>query len=175
MDTSGCSQRRTENKRSHVNRQSVLHSPWHLNSFPRSPILPPHSGHIQFKILETISVVLTLPNLINAILTSSVTHECSAIGVMFRNVVPRNRRHLASSQIVLRTREVHFEFQNSETLKLDQRFLELVLPTGETEFSSTASTRHMAISPGQAPSQSCLSQLRPSTAEALALLHLGLE
>src|ERR1700745_1306250 len=61
----------TDEKPSQPGRQSFWHSPWHLNSFPRPPNLPPHSGHIQFKMLETTSsVALKLLNLINAIWAS---------------------------------------------------------------------------------------------------------
>jgi hypothetical protein len=43
-----------------------------LNSFPRSPILPPHSGHIKFKMPETSSwvVLRLLVNLMNLIFPS---------------------------------------------------------------------------------------------------------
>ena len=51
-----------------------------LNSLPRPPILPPHSGHIQFKMPETTSeIVLTLLNLMNVIFASPVRNDCSMI------------------------------------------------------------------------------------------------
>lgn len=66
-------QPRVAERRSQITRQSVWHWPWHLNSVPRPPILPPHSGQIQFKMPETTSVVLlTLLNLVNVILTSPI-------------------------------------------------------------------------------------------------------
>jgi hypothetical protein len=56
--------------KSHTRRQSIWHLPWHLNSLPRPPILPPHSGHTQFRMLETTSVVaLNELNLTNDIRT----------------------------------------------------------------------------------------------------------
>jgi hypothetical protein len=44
-------------ERSQSSRQSNWHLPWHLNALPRPPILPPHSGHTQFIMLEIISRV----------------------------------------------------------------------------------------------------------------------
>jgi hypothetical protein len=48
-------------ERSQSSRQSNWHLPWHLNSLPRPPILPPHSGHTQFIMLEIISRVALDP------------------------------------------------------------------------------------------------------------------
>jgi hypothetical protein len=48
-------------ERSQSSRQSNWHLPWHLNSLPRPPILPPHSGHTQFIMLEIISRVVLDP------------------------------------------------------------------------------------------------------------------
>jgi len=66
--------------RSQAGRQSVRHSPWHLNSWPRSPILPPHSGHTQFRMPEITSALdLTVANLMTDIKhllqTSSIPPE----------------------------------------------------------------------------------------------------
>ncbi len=56
-------------------RQSVWQWPWHLNSFPGPPILPPHSGHTQFKILDTMSDAdLKLLNLIISASVLRATH-----------------------------------------------------------------------------------------------------
>jgi hypothetical protein len=35
-----------------------LHLPWHMNSLPGPPILPPHSGQTQFKMLEIRSALV---------------------------------------------------------------------------------------------------------------------
>jgi hypothetical protein len=53
---------------SQIGRQSVRHSPWHLNSLPIFPILPPHSGHTQFRMPDiTSAFVLAAPHLVNCI------------------------------------------------------------------------------------------------------------
>lgn len=52
---SGCGQRPCRNFCSQIRRQSVRHSPWHLNSLPGPPILPPHPGHTQFRMPDITS------------------------------------------------------------------------------------------------------------------------
>ncbi len=60
---------------SQIGRQSVPHLPWHLNSLPGPPILPPHSGHTQFTIPDKTS----LPCLIALCLTSSISPSLSRV------------------------------------------------------------------------------------------------
>jgi len=71
----------------------------------------------------TSAVVLTMLNLISAIWASSVTREGSAIGVVFtkRYAVKPEAPRLVTDR-ASHTRGVHFEFHNSETVKLDRRF-----------------------------------------------------
>src|SRR5882762_2059956 len=65
-----------ERSRSQIGRQSVWHSPWHLNSLPRPPILPPHSGHTQFRMPEITSAVSVIVlHLINHIPPSMTPND----------------------------------------------------------------------------------------------------
>lgn len=50
----------SERTRSQIGRQSVRHSPWHLNSRLRPPILPPHPGQTQFRMPDITSAFLTI-------------------------------------------------------------------------------------------------------------------
>ena len=59
---------------SQARRQSVRHSPWHLNSLPAPPILPPHSGHTQFRMPDTTSeLARSVPNLVICIHSPRIT------------------------------------------------------------------------------------------------------
>ena len=61
----------SESIRSQMRRQSARHSPWHLNSSPRPPILPPHSGQTQLRMPDITSEFATIVVLlVNAICTS---------------------------------------------------------------------------------------------------------
>ena len=52
-------------------RQSLPHRPWHLNSFERPPICPPHSGQTKFRIADMYSALMPVnAALINCIHTS---------------------------------------------------------------------------------------------------------
>jgi len=51
--TQRASLRWVANALSQTARQSLPHRPWHLNSFDRPPIRPPHSGQTQFRIADT--------------------------------------------------------------------------------------------------------------------------
>src|SRR5271165_4654423 len=52
-------------------RQSLPHRPWHLNSFERPPICPPHSGQTKFRIADMHSALMPVNvALINCIHTS---------------------------------------------------------------------------------------------------------
>src|SRR5947208_17023452 len=77
--------------------------PWHLNSLPRPPILPPHSGHTQFRMPETTSAVaLTVLHLINTMHTSH-NAELPAIANPVQAAKYRETlAHSASSQNVNR-------------------------------------------------------------------------
>lgn len=52
---SRCGQRACRTFCSQIRRQSVRHSPWHLNSLPGPPILPPHPGQTQFRMPDITS------------------------------------------------------------------------------------------------------------------------
>src|SRR6266851_2913670 len=89
--------------------------PWHLNSLPRPPILPPHSGHTQLRMPETTSAVaLTVLHLINIIHTPPITPNYQRSLTPFRREIPRDFGTFPT--VPKRESQnccVHFQFQNA--------------------------------------------------------------
>src|SRR5579863_1373912 len=93
-----------------MSRQSLWHVPWHLNSLPGPPILPPHSGHMQFKMPETTSsMVLTSFRRTNVMLTSPAAND-AATWHQGREHVSFQMRSLAGRKHLVVTRDTKAVF-----------------------------------------------------------------
>ena len=57
-------------------RQSLPHRPWHLNSFDRPPICPPHSGQTKFRIADMHSALMPVNAALINCIHSSQTRAC---------------------------------------------------------------------------------------------------
>ena len=138
--------------RSQMGRQSVRHSPWHLNSWPRPPILPPHSGQIQFRMSDiTSALALTVLHLINCITTSPIRKNDLLSLIQISVVTELNRKLLNAFPVpnVMKEFGEVFDRRMSPELKA-QPGCELL-----HQINILAKCQEL-----QSPSRSCLPQMR---------------
>ena len=108
----------SESIRSQVRRQSVRHSPWHLNSLPRPPILPPHPGHTQFRMPDITPALPTIVVLLINCICTSRKKQLSAFHIQACG----NYHELTSTSDCHRSPiaecSMHFPFQNARGRRL---------------------------------------------------------
>jgi hypothetical protein len=169
---SRCGQRPCRKFCSQIRRQSVRHSPWHLNSLPGPPILPPHPGHTQFRMPDITSPLPTTVVQFIFIDCISTSRKRNFRASTFRRQVPGiplapsgcQRSHTLSLNA--------FPVPNERSGScVPERHVNYIYAT---EFCPAASERYMAMCrEQQSPSQSRLLPFHHSAVKAAHALCIS--